>query len=110
MNLAGTAAAMVLVLTAAGPAARGRSGVLDLPAFERGRVLAAAARFLREEPITITASRSPRSAGGPHDFFSEGDYWWPDPKDPDGPYVQRDGMSTSVSGVGVHSLTLGLAS
>ena len=25
---------------------------------------------------------SPRSAGGPHDFFSEGDYWWPDPAEP----------------------------
>jgi hypothetical protein len=93
MNLAGTAAAMMLVLTAAGPAARGRSSVLDLPAVERSRVLAAATRFLREEPITITASHSPRSAGGAHDFFSEGDYWWPDAKDPDGPYVQRDGMS-----------------
>jgi hypothetical protein len=41
----------------------------------------------------VTASHSPRSAGGPHDFFSEGDYWWPDPQDPDGPYIQRDGMS-----------------
>jgi len=39
------------------------------------------------------AARSPRSAGGAHDFFSEGDYWWPDPKNPDGPYVQRDGMT-----------------
>jgi hypothetical protein len=35
----------------------------------------------------------PRSAGGLHDFFSEADYWWPDPKNPDGPYIQRDGMS-----------------
>jgi hypothetical protein len=26
-----------------------------------------------------------------HDFYSEGDYWWPDPANPDGPYVQRDG-------------------
>jgi len=41
----------------------------------------------------VTASSSPRSAGGPHDFFSEADYWWPDPKNPDGPYIQRDGMS-----------------
>src|SRR6478736_4848192 len=36
---------------------------------------------------------SPRSAGGEHDLFSEGDYWWPDPKDPSAPYVQRDGMT-----------------
>jgi hypothetical protein len=41
----------------------------------------------------VTASSSPRSAGGKHDFFSEGDYWWPDPKNPDGPYIQRDGMT-----------------
>jgi hypothetical protein len=64
----------------------------DVDKVERPRVLAAAARFLTEEPMTVTAARSPRSAGGPHDFFSEGDYWWPDPKNPDGPYVQRDGM------------------
>jgi hypothetical protein len=34
-----------------------------------------------------------RSAGGIHDFYSEGDYWWPDPANPDGPYIQRDGMT-----------------
>jgi hypothetical protein len=28
-----------------------------------------------------------------HDYFSEGDYWWPDPKNPNGPYIRRDGMS-----------------
>ncbi len=43
--------------------------------------------------MTVTASRSPRSAGSLHDYFSEADYWWPDPKDPSGPYVQRDGQS-----------------
>jgi hypothetical protein len=48
---------------------------------------------LNEQPITITSSHSPRSAGGLHDFFSEGDYWWPDPANADGPYIQRDGMS-----------------
>ena len=51
----------------------------DLRAIERGRVLKAAERYLSEQPITITAFSSPRSAGGAHDFFSEGDYWWPDP-------------------------------
>jgi len=43
--------------------------------------------------MTVTATRATRSAGGPHDFYSEGDYWWPDPKNPDGPYVQRDGQT-----------------
>jgi hypothetical protein len=48
---------------------------------------------LSEKPRTIVASTSSRSAGGPHDYFSEGDYWWPDPTNPRGPYVQRDGLS-----------------
>ena len=66
---------------------------LDLRALERQRVLRAADRYLRESPQTITATSSPRSAGGRHDYFSEGDYWWPDPANPDGPYIQRDGMT-----------------
>jgi hypothetical protein len=66
---------------------------LDLRAIERPRILASAEAFLREAPVTVTASRSPRSAGGIHDYFSEGDYWWPDPGNPGGPYLQRDGQS-----------------
>jgi alginate lyase len=66
---------------------------LNIAKLERTRVLKAANDFLKEAPITITASLSPRSAGGRHDYFSEGDYWWPDPQNPDGPYIQRDGMS-----------------
>lgn len=65
----------------------------DLAAFEHDRVLRAAGRYLDQKPVTVTATHSPRSAGGLHDFFSEADYWWPDPKNPDGPYIQRDGMS-----------------
>ena len=49
--------------------------------------------YLREAPIPITATVSERSAGGPRDFYSEGDYWWPDPDNPDGPYIRRDGRS-----------------
>lgn len=65
----------------------------DLAAEERSRVLKAADRDLKEEPVTITASHSSRSTGGAHEFFSEGDYWWPDPQNPGGPYIQRDGES-----------------
>src|SRR5579884_2248236 len=65
----------------------------DLYAIERPRVIKQADQFLHQQPITITAYRSPRSAGGLHDYFSEGDYWWPNPKDPNGPYIRRDGMS-----------------
>ena len=74
------------------PALRGAEK-FDLAAVERPRVLAAANRYLGETPVTVTAASSPRSAGGKHDFFSEGDYWWPDPANPKGPYIQRDGMT-----------------
>jgi alginate lyase len=69
---------------------------IDVPR-ERARVLQATDRYLNEPPITITASRALRSAGGLHDYFSEGDYWWPDPKHPDGPYIQRDGESNPAN-------------
>ena len=66
---------------------------IDLRAVERGRVLRAANGYLREPPVTITAFHSPRSGGGPHDYFSEGDYWWLDPANPGGAYIQRDGLT-----------------
>ncbi|ADB40693.1 alginate lyase family protein [Spirosoma linguale] len=59
----------------------------------RPLVLKQAAWAMTQTPITVTAQTSPRSAGSRHDFFSEGDYWWPDSLNPQGPYVQRDGMT-----------------
>ena len=65
----------------------------DVASLDRQRVLRDAQKYLADQPQTVTAAQSKRSAGGAHDFFSEGDYWWPDPKNPDGPYIQRDGMT-----------------
>lgn len=59
----------------------------------RKQILKEAAWAMEQEPVTVTAETSPRSAGGKHDFFSEGDYWWPNPKSADSPYIQRDGMT-----------------
>jgi hypothetical protein len=56
-------------------------------------VLALAQAKLTAPPITVTAYGCERSAGGRHDFYSEGDYWWPDSTNPEGPYVRRDGMT-----------------
>jgi hypothetical protein len=69
----------------------------DLYAIERPRVVKEADAYLKEKPITVTASHSSRSAGGRHDYFSEGDYWWPDPKNPNGPYIRRDGISNPAN-------------
>jgi Alginate lyase len=82
------------------PAARTSAQPLDLAAIDRTRILTAADQYLRESPVTITATSSPRSAGGTHDYFSEGDYWWPDPANADGPYNQRDGMTNPDNFVG----------
>ena len=88
-------AALLCLLAAvtAAPARAQSAAAFDLAAIERPRILPAADRMLKEAPVTVTAAQSPRSAGGLHDFFSEGDYWWPDPQHPDGPYIQRDGMT-----------------
>jgi|GEM_PF-331034 len=59
----------------------------------RKQVLEKADWAMLQSPITVTANSSPRSAGGKHDFFSEADYWWPNPLSADSPYIQRDGMS-----------------
>lgn len=42
-------------------------------------------------PATITAFTTRRSKGGKNDYYSEGTYWWPDPDNPDGPYIRKDG-------------------
>lgn len=65
----------------------------DLPAFERTRVVAAAQAVLDNTPQTIVGAVNPRSPGGPNDFSSEADYWWPDPQNPGGAYIHRDGLS-----------------
>ncbi|KPM30538.1 Hypothetical protein I595_3359 [Croceitalea dokdonensis DOKDO 023] len=60
---------------------------------EKERVLALAEKYANAQPITVTAAISERSAGGIHDFYSEGDYWWPDPENPNGPYIRKDGVT-----------------
>ena len=64
---------------------------------DRTRILTAADRYLSEQPVTVTASHSERSKGSLHDYFSEGDYWWPDEKNPNGPYVRRDGFTNPAN-------------
>lgn len=56
-------------------------------------LLQKATAALSEPAVTVTAQRSTRSSGGIHDFYSEGDYWWPDPANPGGPYIQKDGQT-----------------
>jgi len=66
---------------------------VDIKEIDHERILRAAGKYLDETPLTITSFPAIRSAGGMHDFYSEGDYWWPNLDEPEGPYIRRDGMS-----------------
>lgn len=59
----------------------------------KNQVLEEAAWAMQQEPITISASLCSRSAGGKNDFYSEGDYWWPDTNNLEAPYIQKDGLT-----------------
>ena len=48
-------------------------------------------KYMQTPPLSVTFHKSPAESGNIHDYFSEGPYWWPDEKNPDGPYIRRDG-------------------
>jgi len=89
-TVAGTAGALAISQARAAVSDDGYALVANV---DRERILTDAQKYLAEEPVTVTAAHSERSAGGLHDYFSEGDYWWPDPKNPGGPYIRRDGFT-----------------
>jgi hypothetical protein len=68
-----------------------KNQVLYISNDEQQFIVETATGYLDSLPVTVTAEVCERSAGGSNDFYSEGDYWWPDPENPDGPYIQRDG-------------------
>ena len=50
-------------------------------------------KMMKKGPWTITSVSAPTPSGNPHDYFSEGRYWWPNPKDPNGKYIRKDGLT-----------------
>lgn len=63
----------------------------------RQQVLKEATWAMLQLPITVTDATCVRSAGGKHDFYSEGDYWWPDTVHAGGPYIQKDGLTNPAN-------------
>jgi len=64
---------------------------------EKARIIMLADSFLLEKPVTVTQFTCPRSAGGIHDYYSEATYWWPNPADPTGPYIRKDGLNNPAN-------------
>ena len=85
--------AMFLLLLVTAASCTSSDTFIDVARYDRERILKAADQYLLEEPVTVTAQQCERSMGGLHDFYSEGDYWWPDPENPDGPYIRKDGQT-----------------
>src|ERR1019366_4138386 len=87
-------AAILLLLAGAACFAAVAAPAIDVATIDRERILKAAAAALKQEPVTIASFRAKFSDGGPNDFYSNGDYWWPNPKTTNGlPYVERDGQT-----------------
>jgi len=90
------AAASLLAVHVPGAAAADSAYSL-VAATDRRRILRSAAEYLPLPIQTITAIPAPNSPGGPHDYVSQADYFWPDPKNPSGPYINRDGQSNPAN-------------
>ena len=59
---------------------------------DRARILKLANEALALKPPAVTDHVATNSTGGPHDFFSQADYTWPNPTNKNKlPYVNRDG-------------------
>jgi len=48
-------------------------------------------KALRSGPWSVTFKRPTGVDASANDYYSEGPYWWPDPKNPKGPYIRKDG-------------------
>jgi len=61
---------------------------------DQQRILRLAAKAMGLKPPAITDHIATNSAGGPHDFFSQADYAWPNSTNKNGlPYISHDGES-----------------
>ena len=62
--------------------------------FDKDSILDKAEKSLLYKPAHITDEIAEMSKGNIHEFYSNGDYWWPNPDTESGlPYVRRDGQS-----------------
>ena len=56
------------------------------------RLRADAEKRVKEGPWTVTSERPKDLEMDPHDYYSEAPYWWPNPENPSGPYIRKDGQ------------------
>jgi hypothetical protein len=91
------AAATIASRAFATTAASQTDGYTLVATTDRARILAAATTYLPLPIQTITSFPAPDSPGESHDFYSQADYFWPNPANPAGPYINRDGQSNPAN-------------
>jgi len=57
------------------------------------RLRADADRHMKEGPWTVTTDRPKGLELDSHDYYSEAPYYWPNPDNPSGPYIRKDGQT-----------------
>jgi hypothetical protein len=57
------------------------------------RLRAAAEKYMKERAWTVTAERPKNVNIDPNDYYSVAPYWWPNPENPEAPYIRRDGQT-----------------
>lgn len=61
---------------------------------DRVRILRLAGEAMKLKPPAVTDYIATNSAGSPHDFFSQADYYWPNPTNKNiSPFAGRDGQT-----------------
>jgi len=60
---------------------------IDIRDYESEKIMNTAESYLNEPVVTLNEFVSSRSPGSPNDYYSEGITWWPNPEDPNAPYI-----------------------
>jgi hypothetical protein len=95
------AAPLVSQTTVPSPKSAPRVYLIDPQAYLRARqkptpqllakVKSEAAKAMKTPLLSVTMKPQTPPSGDKHDYLSMAIYWWPDPKNPSGPYIHRDG-------------------
>jgi hypothetical protein len=56
------------------------------------KIFKEADKALSTNILTVMDKETIPPSGDKHDYISAGRYWWPDPKNPGGPYIRKDGV------------------
>lgn len=57
-----------------------------------------AKKALKTEPHSVVEKKQTPPSGDKHDWYTQAGYWWPNPANPNGPYIRHDGVKNPEKG------------